>query len=304
MNRKTNKLDYYQKRTNDLLSSNYPVALIDIDFSKTLTKYIPKHQHDETEFIYVIEGNAFITCNDKQTSISKGDIVFINKNVTHFIGNNNNNQNALMCSIIFHPAFIFGLPQLELEKKYLDPIIYNNSFKYLHITPDNDKYSDYNSCIQKLINLQRHQPLCYELITKSLFLKLWSFLYENLVYMQKHHISTYTDSNDELRVKQAIIFIQKHYQETITLNDIASSILVSRSECCRCFKRVMNITPFEFLMKHRIMESVKRMSEMPHESISQIASEVGFNNTSYYNKLFKKYMECTPSQYRKSINQK
>lgn len=296
----SNKLNFYQKRTDKLLASSYPVELIDVNFSKPHTKCINLHKHDEIEFIYVVEGNSLITCEDNQITAAKGDIIFINKNILHFL-TSDDNKTTQTYSLIVHPSFIFGLSQLELEKKYLDPIVYNNSFKYLHIKPEDDKYDAYSSCLRELIDLQRKQPLCYELMSKSLFLKLWSYIYENLVHMKKLTNETYTSSNDELRVKQAIIFIQNHYNETITLDDIASSILVSKSECCRCFKRVMNITPFEFLMKHRIMQSVKRMSEMPHESISQIASEAGFNNTSYYNKLFKKYMDCTPTQYRKSI---
>ena len=89
--------------------------------------------------------------------------------------------------------------------------------------------------------------------------------------------------------------------ETVTLEDISSSIMVSKSECCRCFKRTLNVTPFEYLMKYRILESTKRMDRKPLDSISEIAGSVGFNNTSYYNKIFKKYMDCTPTEYRNTI---
>lgn len=89
--------------------------------------------------------------------------------------------------------------------------------------------------------------------------------------------------------------------ETVTLEDIADSIMVSKSECCRCFKRTLGVTPFEYLMKYRIMESTKRMHRRPQESISEIAGSVGFNNTSYYNKIFKKFMDCTPTEFKKNI---
>ena len=90
--------------------------------------------------------------------------------------------------------------------------------------------------------------------------------------------------------------------EAVTLDDIANSIMVSKSECCRCFKRTLGITPFEYLMKYRIQESAKRIQRRPQDSISEIAGSVGFNNTSYFNKIFKKYMECTPSEYRNSTH--
>ena len=89
--------------------------------------------------------------------------------------------------------------------------------------------------------------------------------------------------------------------EPLTLDKIADSILVSKSECCRCFKRAIGLTPIEYLMKYRIMESAVRMKQKESESISEIAGTVGFNNTSYYSKVFKKMMGCTPSEYRQSL---
>lgn len=54
-------------------------------------------------------------------------------------------------------------------------------------------------------------------------------------------------------------------------------------------------------MRYRIMESAKYMYRKTHESISEIAGIVGFNNTSYFNKVFKKTMGCTPTEYRQSL---
>ena len=60
------------------------------------------------------------------------------------------------------------------------------------------------------------------------------------------------------------------------------------------------MSPFEYLMKYRIYESTKKLtdSEQYFASIAELAASVGFNNTSYFNKLFKKYLGCTPTYYR------
>ena len=72
------------------------------------------------------------------------------------------------------------------------------------------------------------------------------------------------------------------------------------SECCRCFARTLQMTPFEYLMKYRILEATKKMIETIKNpmSIADIALSVGFNNVSYFNKLFKKFLGCTPTYYR------
>ncbi len=294
------KPDYVKKRTETLLLSGYPIHISSLDFSKSFIHHTIRHQHDELEFVYSSNANVIIGFDNEELSISDGDIVFINKNVRHII-TGSRQENAFSHSILVHPSFIFGLGQLELEEKYLNPIINNSFFNYLHITPDSENYKEYFLYLQQIIELQNKKQTCYELTTKALFLQLWTLLYNQLTLNLNQYSLSNAATQDELRVKQAITFIQNHYNDNITLDDIASASLISKSECCRCFKRVTDLTPFEYLLKYRITESTKRMHEKPYESIFQIACAVGFNNTSYYNKIFKKYMNCTPTQYRKSI---
>ena len=54
-------------------------------------------------------------------------------------------------------------------------------------------------------------------------------------------------------------------------------------------------------MRYRILRAAEKILQNDREmtSISELASSVGFNNTSYFNKLFKKYFNCTPTEYRK-----
>ena len=109
---------------------------------------------------------------------------------------------------------------------------------------------------------------------------------------------------DESRTKAAITYIMEHYEEPITLQDIADSIHISKSECCRCFKRCLQLTPFDYLLKYRIYSAVDLLAQDSSTlSISDIALKVGFNSSSYFNKLFKKYIGYTPSAYKKILAQ-
>lgn len=291
--------DYYQKRTKCLLQTNYPLSVLDIDFTESDPFVIHWHWHEDIELIYIVKGQAYVTCEEEQILAVQGDIVFINQAVRHFI-TPTNPEGCIFRSIIVHPSFIFGFGQLEMEKKYITPVLHDTSLKYLHITPDNSSYEAFRSPIVEIINQNAEKPIGFELISKASILCIWKELFSFVT--QNTPVSTKKiAAQDEQRVKLAILYIQEHYMESITLDDIADSILVSKSECCRCFKRTLNITPFEYLMKYRILESTKKMHQKTIESISEIAGSVGFNNTSYYNKIFKKYMNCTPTEYRRSI---
>ena len=291
--------DYYQKRTKNLLQTDYPLSVLNIDFTESDPFVIHWHWHEDIELMYILKGQAYVTCEEDNILAKEGDIIFINQSIRHFI-TPTNPEGCIFRSIIVHPSFIFGFGQLEMEKKYITPVIHDASMKYLHITPDISYYKAFQSRILEIISQNDEKPSGFELLSKAAILYIWKELYELTV---KDNLSPVrkTAAQDEQRVKQAILYIQEHYMESITLDDIAVSILVSKSECCRCFKRTLNVTPFEYLMKYRILASTKKMHSKTVESISEIAGSVGFNNTSYYNKIFKKYMGCTPTEYRSSI---
>lgn len=294
--------DFYTKRTQRLLLSGYPVELITVDCTLPNAPIIHWHWHDEIEFQYILQGHAYLTCDEDNITVSKGDIIFINQAVRHFV-TPAGKDGVIYCSIVIHPSFILGLGQLELECKYINPIIANRSFGHLLITDNHRLYQQFLQLLKQLITLNEEHAAGYELLSKSCILQLWKLLYDQLPVSQPapSKITARTANQDAQRVKQAMTYIQEHFMEPVTLDDIADSILVSKSECCRCFKRTTGFSPFEYLMRYRIMESAKYMQRKTHESISEIAGAVGFNNTSYFNKVFKKYMDCTPTEYRQSL---
>ncbi len=296
--------DFYVKRTQKLLLSGYPIELSTFDCTLPDAPIVHWHWHDEIEFQYVVKGNAYITCNEKNLSVSEGDIIFVNQAVRHFITPSENGGGIFYC-IVVHPSFLLGYGQLELESKYISPVISSQAFSCLHITSNNKMYQQFLVPLTQLITLNTEHPVGYELLSKSYLLLLWKLIYDQLPTISPSSPSTTarTANQDAYRVKQAILYIQEHFMDPITLADISDAILVSKSECCRCFKRVTGLSPIEYLMRYRIMESAKYMYRKTHESISEIAGIVGFNNTSYFNKVFKKTMGCTPTEYRQSLQE-
>lgn len=296
--------DFYLKRTQKLLISGYPVQLTTVDCTLPNAPIVHWHWHDEVEFQYIQKGQAYITCEEDNITVSEGDIIFINQAVRHFV-TPAGEEGVILSSVVVNPTFILGLGQLELENKYVTPIIANRSFNYLHITVNDRQHQQFLLPLKQLIALNQDLSPCYELLSKSAILQLWKLLYDQLPaeFTASSKISARTANQDAHRVKQAMIYIREHYTEPVALNDIASSILVSRSECCRCFKRATGLSPIEYLMKYRITEATRHMHRKTHESISEIAGAVGFNNISYFNKIFKKYIGCTPTEYRHTLRE-
>ena len=201
----------------------------------------------------------------------------------------------LFRSIVFHPDFLFGHKSSYLQGQYLLPIQNYQLFKMFLLDEKDSWHKRMLSSLNNAISVDMTQTFGYELAVKGYLCHFWADLISRLPPPQKQtsaHVSL-----DEQRVKQALLYIRTHYADPVSLEDIADSIHVSKSECCRCFARTLQMTPFEYLMKYRIFEATKKLM-MPSAdplSIADLASSVGFNNTSYFNKLFKKFLGCTPT---------
>ena len=90
--------------------------------------------------------------------------------------------------------------------------------------------------------------------------------------------------------------IQNHYSDRITLSQIAAAASISLSECNRCFKRFLKLTPIEYLTQVRVAAACRLLKEGT-ETIASVAEDLGFADYSYFHRVFKKYMGCTPKEY-------
>lgn len=106
--------------------------------------------------------------------------------------------------------------------------------------------------------------------------------------------------NDEEKVRLAMSFIQANFSEKLTLDMIAKATITNRSELCRCFRRVLDLTPGEFIIQYRLNRSLILL-ENPEIRIADIAILCGFSSSSHFGSLFSKHFGCTPLQYRKGI---
>ena len=99
-------------------------------------------------------------------------------------------------------------------------------------------------------------------------------------------------------------FIENHFFEKILVEDIAGAAGVSVRECTRCFSKVIGQPPIEYLNRLRIRQAAGMLVETDR-SIGDISERCGFVSDSYFGKMFKELMGCTPSSYRKGrISQK
>jgi AraC-like DNA-binding protein/mannose-6-phosphate isomerase-like protein (cupin superfamily) len=279
---------------------DFPFAIYPLKLSEEYHTHIRWHWHNELELIYVATGEANFFVGEVTYNLHEGQGLIINTNTLHSIAEQPG-KSCLSYSIVFHPSVLLNDLDGGMAAKYLTPLFESKNFRYLMLDNKNVEHRPLLAHIAALIDMNPETVFAYPLQCKIRLLQFWVLLLKYCYTIQSAPDKRNPQKSlDESRVKEAISYIETNYADPITLDDIASVIHISTSECCRCFKRCINLSPFEYLMRCRIYMATKLMQDDPEASISSIAIRTGFNSSSYFNKLFRKYMNCTPSEFRKT----
>ena len=144
------------------------------------------------------------------------------------------------------------------------------------------KNGDY---INKVVNIDNQQDIC-AWISRALN----DFI---------ESVYTSQDAVKMTQIRPAIDFIDTHYDRPITLADVAKAAFLSVSRLAHLFKEQMGITTIDYLTSVRI-DHAKRLLLATEKSCSIICFEVGYNNQSYFTRIFKETVAMTPRQFREN----
>ncbi len=253
------------------------------------------HWHPEIEITVIQKGNMCYKVNHCVYHLKEGDVLFGNSNVLH-TGSMENMQDCEYISITFDTKMIYGFFQSIICSKYVEPIIQDFSLPAILFDGSQVWHENFIVLIWDIIKVYHNKPLFYEFDLTIKIQTMWKMLLEN--YSSNRQQIALNKSEHE-RIKRIITFIEQNYMNKFTLNDVALHIHLCESECCRLFKRYMNVSLFSFLQEYRIERSLEYLN--CQESISEIAGKVGFSDSNYYSKVFAKIKGCSPQKYRKKM---
>jgi xylan 1,4-beta-xylosidase len=105
-------------------------------------------------------------------------------------------------------------------------------------------------------------------------------------------------------IKRAVEFIHQHYQEKLSLAEIAAQACLSKYHFSRLFRRVVGIPYQEYVNVIRIEKAKELLTQTPYNTITQIGYEIGFGGLRNFESRFKKLTGCTPYEFRERIARK
>ncbi len=248
------------------------------------------HWHEDLQFIYVLSGDIEVVTLETVVLLHPGEGVFINKNVVHLVRKKN------LChynSFVFPDYFLkfyFGSP----AGNTVDQVTENKNFP---IFPIKDQKENRNvlDTLKKLTDLEQEKTPLYVYEVLVCLCTLWLELCRIVTLPQALSPKNVVEE----RMTIFLRYIGQHFSESISLDMLAESAHVSKSECLRCFKSSLQTAPYQYLMEYRLSKAAEllRSTDAP---ISEIASRVGFSQASHFGKYFREKTGASPNAYRKA----
>ncbi len=250
------------------------------------------HWHDDLEFMYILSGTMEYNVNGEIITIHKGNGIFVNARQMHY-GFSSAKQECEYICILLHPMML--CTSGSIDRDFVSPFIADNSIPYILLNRGIDWQKEILDDIEKMYQYKDNKSA--QLYIQSLFYHIWILFTENAMKAEQKRKQ---DRNLSV-VKDMLAYIQKHYTEKVTLDNIAKSGNISKSTCLVIFKKYLCDTPTNYLINYRLNNSLNLLKETDL-SVSEVALSVGFNGISYFTETFRKVYGCSPSEYRTSKN--
>ena len=258
-------------------------------------KQVPLHWHSEIEIIVIKKGCGIVTVDLKKQKVTIGDIIFIRSGQLHSIEQDGSNYMEYE-NILFKKELLISGEYDLCAKNFIIPLIEGNIPSATFFTFVLHYYNDVANCINEIDILCSEQPEGYQLLLKSILFRL---IYIIISHKETIEITSTIQTKSLEKLKYILKYVEEHYSEHITIEEMAKLTFYSKSHFMKFFKSHIGTGFIDYLNNYRLMMS-EQMLKTSDLSVIEIAQLNGFDNISYFNRIFKKKYNLSPSKLRKN----
>ncbi|PIB33384.1 AraC family transcriptional regulator [Gaetbulibacter sp. 5U11] len=250
------------------------------------------HFHPEVEMVYVNKGKGRRHIGNHLSYFNNSQLILIGSNLPHNGFTDRLTSKGKETLVQFHPQFLGdalnALPEmktiLQLLERAKKGILFKPEIKKI-VGPKIEKLPKYEGIkrVTKLLEILELLALTND----------YTLLNENGYVFE-------TQPQDTNKIDKIYKYVNKNFQNHITLDQIAEEVSLTVPAFCRYFKKITGKTFTQFVNEYRVFYATKLLTES-QSSITDICFECGFNNFSHFNKVFNEVVGKSASKYRSEI---
>ena len=274
-------------------TETFPMTVNHDDLWSFEGKNVPIHWHNDLEINLIREGEAVFQVYQKSYRVRTGEGFLLNRNVPHSCSSPGN-EHVRYSTILVRPDFLYGDFGSDVERKCFQPFLQNSAIPCIYLTGFDENGKE---ILQKLNQVEEafdRKRFCYELKIKGLLCEAFAMI----LYGHRQELTKFVPANlQELeRLEKMLNYLNMHFTEVISLQDLADQVHLSREVCCRLFKKMTGKTITGYLEEYRVNKSFSLVQSGQY-SMTQITEMVGFSNPSRFASAFRKRFGCNPGEY-------
>lgn len=261
-----------------------------------------EHHHDYIEMIYVYSGECHQIVNDTNIDMKKGDVCILDTNVLHSITPASEKDIIINCL---------------MSKKHLDNILIDRlsgndllSSFFIHALYKHDNFNEYilfNSSESEKITKLMEAILC-EYFDKSLCSDEVINSYMIIIFSELLRVfenNTNSQSRDLLKtasITDIVLYIQNNCKDA-TLTSVAEHFHFHPNYLSTAIKKFTS-NNFTFVLQEAKLKKASFLLKNSDIPVIEVSNSIGYENTNFFYKIFKKYYRCNPTEYRKNFSNK
>jgi len=263
---------------------------------------LPEHQHDYIEMVYVVHGEGRHLIGGEQYDIRAGDVYTVLPGETHSYPDVYSADLEIVNCLFVPESIRFSLPQMPLslqEMPYISPFYGELSALPRGLRLTSEQSTDILAQLESMMVEAHARKPGFETLNRlqlfDMLIRLSRFAMSGEEQAKPEMPSS---SSHEILIRRVKNYLETNYMNKLTVSEIAQEFSLSQRHLNRIVKKETGMSLTSLLQQIR-MERAKHMLRETDRSVEAIAAAVGFSDTSFFTRLFSRWVGETPGSYRK-----
>lgn len=259
----------------------------------------PMHVHDFHEIAVIYSGKAVHLTANGDNEVQGGDCISVKPGQAHGF---KNIRNLVLMNVLVRPSLFeenrFSLHSIPAYNALFGRATEEDIAKapVTQFRPDFEAFGRAKKLIESASGELKERPDGYRAMVTGLMYELIALL-----------IRSCREKNDSPArfasgAASLIRYVKDNYRSPVNMNDLIAVSAMSESNILRTFKRHLGCSPFQYISRLRLSDAADALVQTD-KPITEIALDLGFNDSNYFTRSFRKHLGLSPREYRKKYLQ-
>ncbi|QUC66865.1 AraC-type DNA-binding protein [Aristaeella hokkaidonensis] len=244
------------------------------------------HDHSAVEILLTLEGMVTYTIEDKIYQVRKGEILIVPPDTLHSLTMGEGSSRYLF---LFESDAIMTMRDIKSMAMYFH--------KPFHLRDGSDAHVRIRELLLRAREAYEKREMMWNTMCYSCILRVYATLGQRYLSGIKPRTGDNMRNMDSEVINAVMTYINNHYREELSLEDVAKFAGFSRYYFSRSFKRQTGYSFKDYLCQKRLQVAMDLLIRT-NRSMRDVAIESGFGSVATFNRVFREKKGCTPTQYR------